>query len=140
MIKRLLLRAALLLAVLLPATPAMAWWEYGHGAVGRIAYLNVSPQTRTQVDRLLRQVPWISDSHAAGHFIDDAVRTDRNKPGPRSIRHVKRSIRAERDADNVDERRLICESHARASIGIASERHRHAVHHAIDRPPSKCEK
>ena len=55
MVRRLLLRAALLLAVLLPATPAMAWWEYGHGAVGRIAYLNVSPQTRARVDRLLRQ-------------------------------------------------------------------------------------
>jgi hypothetical protein len=55
MIKRLLLRAAVLLAVLLPATPALAWWEYGHGAVGRIAYMNVSPQTRVLVDRLLRQ-------------------------------------------------------------------------------------
>lgn len=55
MIKRLLLRTALVLAVLLPATPALAWWEYGHGAVGRIAYMNVAPQTRIQVDRLLRQ-------------------------------------------------------------------------------------
>jgi len=55
MIKRLLLRAALVLAILLPATPAMAWWEYGHGAVGRIAYLNVSPQTRAELDRMLRQ-------------------------------------------------------------------------------------
>ena len=55
MLKRMLIRAALLLALLLPATPAMAWWEYGHGAVGRIAWLNVSPQTRAQIDRLLRQ-------------------------------------------------------------------------------------
>jgi hypothetical protein len=55
MIKRLLLRAALLLALLLPATPAMAWWEYGHGAVGRIAYMEVNPSTRAAIDRLLRQ-------------------------------------------------------------------------------------
>ena len=55
MIKRLALRVALLFALMLPATPAMAWWEYGHGAVGRIAWLNVSPHTRAEVDRLLRQ-------------------------------------------------------------------------------------
>ena len=55
MIKRLLLRLAFLLALLLPATPAMAWWEYGHGVVGRIAYMNVNPHTRAEVDRLLRQ-------------------------------------------------------------------------------------
>ena len=55
MTKRLLLRFAFLLAVLLPATPAMAWWEYGHGAVGRVAYMNLSPHARAEVDRLLRQ-------------------------------------------------------------------------------------
>lgn len=55
MIKRLLLRAALALAALLPATPAFAWWEYGHGAVGRIAWLNLNPHARAEVDRLLRQ-------------------------------------------------------------------------------------
>ena len=55
MIKRLLLRAALTLAILLTATPAMAWWEYGHGAVGRIAYMSVSPHSRAEIDRLLRQ-------------------------------------------------------------------------------------
>ena len=55
MLKRLFLRAAILLALLLPATPAMAWWEYGHGTVGRIAYLSVNPHTRSEIDRLLRQ-------------------------------------------------------------------------------------
>jgi hypothetical protein len=54
MIKRLLLRTAVVLALLLPATPAMAWWEYGHGAVGRIAYMEVNPHTRHEIDRLLR--------------------------------------------------------------------------------------
>ena len=55
MIRRTILRLAFLLTLLLPATPAMAWWEYGHGAVGRIAYLNLSPHARIEVDRLLRQ-------------------------------------------------------------------------------------
>lgn len=54
MMKRLAFRLAVLLALFLPATPAMAWWEYGHGAVGRIAYLSIAPQTRAEVDRLLR--------------------------------------------------------------------------------------
>ena len=55
MVKRLALRIAVLLAVLLPATPAMAWWEYGHGAVGRIAYMNVNPHTRAEIDHMLRE-------------------------------------------------------------------------------------
>ncbi len=55
MLKRLLFRIALLLALLLPATPAMAWWEYGHGTVGRIAYMTVNPHTRHEIDLLLRQ-------------------------------------------------------------------------------------
>ena len=55
MLKRFVFRAALLFAFLLPATPAMAWWEYGHGTVGRIALLSVNPHTRAEIDRLLRQ-------------------------------------------------------------------------------------
>ncbi len=55
MIRRLAFRIGLLFALLLPATPAMAWWEYGHGTVGRIAYMSVNPHTRAEVDRLLRQ-------------------------------------------------------------------------------------
>ncbi|MGQ0590891.1 MAG: S1/P1 nuclease [Sphingosinicella sp.] len=51
MIRRLLVALALLL---LP-TQAMAWWEFGHETVARIAYLNVSPATRAEIDRLLRQ-------------------------------------------------------------------------------------
>jgi hypothetical protein len=44
---------ALLLA-LAPA-PALAWWEYGHETVATIAWLNVSPSTRAEIDRLLRR-------------------------------------------------------------------------------------
>lgn len=52
MIRRLLC-ALLLLAF--AASPASAWWEYGHETVARIAYLNVSGSTREEIDRLLRQ-------------------------------------------------------------------------------------
>jgi hypothetical protein len=48
-------RLCLALLLLLSAGPAAAWWEYGHETVGRIAYLNVSPSTRAEIDRLLRQ-------------------------------------------------------------------------------------
>jgi hypothetical protein len=44
-----------LAALLLPLSPAAAWWEYGHETVARIAYLEATPQTRAGIDRLLRQ-------------------------------------------------------------------------------------
>ena len=53
MIRRLL--ALLLLALALAPSPALAWWEYGHQTVAQIAYLNVNPRTRAEIDRLLRQ-------------------------------------------------------------------------------------
>ena len=37
------------------ASPASAYWEYGHETVAEIAYANVTPATRAQLDRLLRQ-------------------------------------------------------------------------------------
>ena len=51
MIRRLLL----LLALTLFAAPsaARAWWEYGHQTVARIAWLEASPRTRTEIARLL---------------------------------------------------------------------------------------
>jgi S1/P1 Nuclease len=51
MIRRLLI---LLLLALAP-TPALAWWEYGHETVAAIAWLNLNPRTRAEIDRLLRQ-------------------------------------------------------------------------------------
>ena len=52
MIRRLLALATLFAALLAPAT-ASAYWEYGHETIGRIAYLNVKPETRAAIDRLL---------------------------------------------------------------------------------------
>ncbi len=40
-------------AALLFASPADAWWEYGHESVARIAMESVRPQTRAAIGRLL---------------------------------------------------------------------------------------
>jgi hypothetical protein len=50
-----LARLAALLALALAPTPALAWWEYGHQTVARIAWLEVRPEIRTAIERLLRQ-------------------------------------------------------------------------------------
>lgn len=51
MIRRMFLLAALLLI----PSQAMAWWDYGHETVARIALLNVKPETRASIDRLLKK-------------------------------------------------------------------------------------
>lgn len=43
----------LFLALILLPAPATAWWDYGHETVARIAYLNVSPHSRAEIQRLL---------------------------------------------------------------------------------------
>jgi hypothetical protein len=43
------------LALLLLASPAAAWWEYGHETVGRIGYMLARPETQARIDRLLAQ-------------------------------------------------------------------------------------
>src|SRR5438128_6126808 len=45
--------AALLLCLV--ASPAQAWWDYGHRTVAEIAYREVRPSTRAAIDRMLRQ-------------------------------------------------------------------------------------
>lgn len=47
------MRILLALLALILATPATAYWEYGHETVARIALLNVKPSTRAAIDRLL---------------------------------------------------------------------------------------
>lgn len=46
-------KLALLLAALCAASPAAAWWEYGHESVARIAMDSVRPNTRAAIHRLL---------------------------------------------------------------------------------------
>ncbi len=42
-------------ALLLAASPASAWWEYGHRTVGAIAHRNVTPETRRAIAQLIAQ-------------------------------------------------------------------------------------
>jgi hypothetical protein len=44
-----------LFALFAAASPAQAYWEYGHESVARIAWLQMRPDTRAQVAALLRQ-------------------------------------------------------------------------------------
>jgi hypothetical protein len=48
-------RFLLILALLLIPSPGLAWWEYGHQTVARIAWLEVTPRTRAELARLLAQ-------------------------------------------------------------------------------------
>lgn len=47
-------RLSLLACALLTATPATAYWEYGHETIARIALSQVSPKTRWRIASLLR--------------------------------------------------------------------------------------
>ncbi len=64
---------ALLGALLLPLSPAAAWWEYGHQTVARIAYLEVNPQTRAGIDRLLREAKLLDTPTCPAKTIEDAA-------------------------------------------------------------------
>ncbi|MCY7281311.1 MAG: S1/P1 nuclease [Sphingomonas bacterium] len=44
-----------LTALVMAATPAAAYWEYGHETVARIALDSVRPETRSKIQALLRQ-------------------------------------------------------------------------------------
>jgi hypothetical protein len=46
-------RFFLLLALLMAASPAAAWWEYGHYTVARIAEAKAKPGTRAAIRRLI---------------------------------------------------------------------------------------
>jgi hypothetical protein len=68
MLKRLFALAALLLA----ASPAAAWWEYGHYTVGRIAMLEAKPQTRAAVRRLLARDALLETPTCRARTIEEA--------------------------------------------------------------------
>lgn len=50
-----ILPAVAALALLVSASPAAAYWEFGHETIAEIARANVRPHTRVAIDRLLRQ-------------------------------------------------------------------------------------
>ncbi|HKR24853.1 MAG TPA: S1/P1 nuclease [Allosphingosinicella sp.] len=48
-------RLLLALLLFLAPSPALAWWEYGHEMVARVAWLNVGAETRAELRRLMAQ-------------------------------------------------------------------------------------
>jgi len=69
---RLRIFVAAIAAMLLPLSPAAAWWEYGHQTVAAIAWLEVTPATRAGIDRLLRQSKLLDTPTCPAKTIEDA--------------------------------------------------------------------
>ena len=67
--KRLLIA---LTATLFAASPAHAYWEYGHQTIGQIAMANVSPKTRAAVKRLLARTPLLGTPECPATTIEGA--------------------------------------------------------------------
>jgi hypothetical protein len=72
MMNRLRLLLATLAALLLPLSPAAAWWEYGHETVAAIALLEVNPATRAGIDQLLRQSKLLDTPTCPARTIEEA--------------------------------------------------------------------
>lgn len=68
MIRRLLLALACLFAT----SPAYAYWEYGHQSVATIARLNVRPETRAAIDRILRHQALLETPTCPARTIEEA--------------------------------------------------------------------
>ena len=62
----------LALALTLLPTPALAWWDFGHKTVASIAYAQVKPATRAQIDRLVRYQHLLDTPTCPIRSIEDA--------------------------------------------------------------------
>lgn len=75
------MRFLALLAALFLATPAQAYWEYGHETIARIAMANVRPATARAVRRILADQKLLGTPECpAGTAADAAVWADCIKP------------------------------------------------------------
>ena len=61
------------LTALLVASPAGAYWEYGHQTIAQIAWANIKPITRTRILALLRQQKLLGTPECKAGTIDDAA-------------------------------------------------------------------
>jgi len=66
-------RLLILAAALLAASPAAAWWEYGHYTVARIAEMNVKPATRAEIRRLIARSAELDTPECPVRNIEDAA-------------------------------------------------------------------
>ena len=69
---RIRLLLAALIAAFTAASPAAAWWEYGHETVATIAYLEAAPSTRAGIDQLLRQSKLLDTPTCPARTIEQA--------------------------------------------------------------------
>lgn len=60
------------LALVFAASPAAAWWEYGHETVATVAAMNVKPQTRREIARLLSRSRLLETPTCAANTIEKA--------------------------------------------------------------------
>jgi hypothetical protein len=60
------------LALLAAASPAAAWWEYGHETVGRIGYSQAQPRTRAAIDRLIARAALLETPDCPIRTIEEA--------------------------------------------------------------------
>ena len=66
-------KLALLVAALIGfASPAQAYWEYGHETVAAIAYRNVTPGVRAAIDRMLARSALMETPTCPAHTIEQA--------------------------------------------------------------------
>jgi hypothetical protein len=66
-------RILLILAALLGlSSPAQAYWEYGHETVASIAYRNVTPRVRAEIDRLLARQALLETATCPARTIEQA--------------------------------------------------------------------
>ncbi len=72
MIRRILIPLLAMLAGLLPAAPAQAYWEYGHETVAAIAYRNITPQVRGAIDRMLARSQLMQTPKCPARTIEEA--------------------------------------------------------------------
>jgi hypothetical protein len=78
------LRAACLLVSLLTATPAQAWWDYGHKTIAAIAWAEVKPATRTRMRALFARHQQLDTPACPVRTLEEAsVWADCVKPGER---------------------------------------------------------
>ena len=68
----LLRRLALVIALMLAPSPALAWWEYGHETVARIAMLEVRPHTRAAIRQLLARSALLETPTCPARTIEQA--------------------------------------------------------------------
>ena len=70
--KRIFLLLAALIGIGATATPAQAYWEYGHETVAAIAYRNVTPQVRGAIDRMLARSDLMETPKCPARTIEQA--------------------------------------------------------------------